>query len=131
MNKRFKKIVSTLLIGVSLIPVWGAFADEVSNLLPDVRNTIAYKNYTGKRNINSSNVYLKDSHYLHVSNSSPNFRIWVNEYHSGPNNDVPMTTKVSSNTGSSPKHIGARGYDYYVRYEGTSDYAKAYAGVTH
>lgn len=46
MNKKLKKIVSTFLIGVSLIPVGGAFADEVSNILPEVKNTIAYKNYT-------------------------------------------------------------------------------------
>ncbi len=128
MNKKLKKIVSTFLIGVSLIPVGGAFADEVSNILPEVKNTIAYKNYTGKRNIHSSNMYLSGTHVLKVSNSSPNFKIWVNEFHSGPNNDIIVSRQLTTNGSSS---FGARGYDYYVRYEGYSDYAKAYAGVTH
>lgn len=127
-EQKIKKIVSTFLIGASLIPVGGAFADEVSNILPEAKNTISYQNYTGYRNINSARNYLKGTHVLKVGDSNPNFRIWVNEYHSGPNNDVRVTNKLSTGGSNS---FSARGYDYYVRYEGFSDYAKAYAGVTH
>lgn len=128
MNKRLKKIVSTFLIGASLIPVGGAFADEVNNILPEAKNTISYQNYTGHRNMNLARMYLKGTHVLKVGDSAPSFKIWVNEYHSVPNNDIIVTNKLTTGGSSS---FGARGYDYYVRYEGASDYAKAYAGVTH
>ena len=127
-KEKFKNGILIMLFCSCILPVGNSFAYD-KNIVP--MNIIYSTTFDGKVNKNSTKEYLKGKHYLKVSNSKPSFHIWANEYHPGPNNDIIMTRKFTSNVSTNNCEFEARGYNYYIRYEGHSDYAFAIGRITH
>jgi len=128
LKEKLKKGILIMLLCSCILPIGNSFAYD-GTISP--MNIIPSTSFDGKVNKNSAKEYLKGIHYLKVSNSKPSFHIWVNEYHSGPNNDIIMTRKFTSNISTNSGEFEARGYNYYIRYEGHSDYAFAVGRITH